>query len=220
MPATDNASRSRRAVATDTSSSAASPAAVTRPRACINSRVATSRSVRTSASLTPCPIAARPGASEAGSCSRARYCGDRRTTRPTRTSPPGQTIATVDQWPVTLASPAPQHSPRRTTPAGRQARRGRPLLPVGVPVRRLPPTAPAAPHLNTERLPHLLAWTSHITDRAHRLLEGADRLVGPAGPRPAALSPGRPVPPCLGAAGQARTPRPRDSLRPWRPTVG
>lgn len=47
MPAAESASRSRRAVATDTSSSSAGSAAVTRPRACITSRVATSRSART-----------------------------------------------------------------------------------------------------------------------------------------------------------------------------
>src|SRR5918911_4099545 len=47
MPAEESASRSRRAVATDTSSSSASLAAVSRPRACMSSRAATSRSART-----------------------------------------------------------------------------------------------------------------------------------------------------------------------------
>src|SRR5688572_17995249 len=46
MPAVDSASRSRRAVATDTSSSVATSAAVTRPRACMSRRVATNRSAR------------------------------------------------------------------------------------------------------------------------------------------------------------------------------
>src|SRR5690606_9152 len=49
--AADSASRSRRAVATETSSSVASSAAVTRPRACISSRAATSRSARIPESL-------------------------------------------------------------------------------------------------------------------------------------------------------------------------
>ncbi|GAA3464087.1 hypothetical protein GCM10018963_61000 [Saccharothrix longispora] len=52
-PADDNASRSRRAVATDTSSSAANSAAVTRPRTCINNRAATNRSARMSPILAP-----------------------------------------------------------------------------------------------------------------------------------------------------------------------
>jgi hypothetical protein len=51
IPAADNASRSRRAVATEISSSAASSAAVTRPRDCINNNVATSRSARIGESL-------------------------------------------------------------------------------------------------------------------------------------------------------------------------
>ena len=46
MPAIDNASRSRRAVRVDTSSSLATSSAVTRPRACRNRRVATRRSAR------------------------------------------------------------------------------------------------------------------------------------------------------------------------------
>src|SRR4051794_10568436 len=44
MPAADSASRSRRAVRSDTSSSAATSAAVTRVRACSSNSVATSRS--------------------------------------------------------------------------------------------------------------------------------------------------------------------------------
>src|SRR3954468_24180712 len=47
MPAVARASRSRRAVARDTSSSAATSAAVTRPRDCMSRRVATNRSART-----------------------------------------------------------------------------------------------------------------------------------------------------------------------------
>ena len=46
MPAIDSASRSRRAVRIDTSSSSATSAAVTRPRDWRNSRVATRRSAR------------------------------------------------------------------------------------------------------------------------------------------------------------------------------
>src|SRR5438309_11246691 len=49
MPAADSASRSRRAVRIDTSSSAATSAAVTRLRACSSRSVATSRSALTSA---------------------------------------------------------------------------------------------------------------------------------------------------------------------------
>src|SRR4051794_33874929 len=44
MPAVDRASRSRRAVATETSSSSATSAAGTRPRACMSRRGATNRS--------------------------------------------------------------------------------------------------------------------------------------------------------------------------------
>src|SRR5882672_8134418 len=50
MPADDNASRSRRAVATEISSSCATSAAVTRPRACISNSTATNRSARTNRS--------------------------------------------------------------------------------------------------------------------------------------------------------------------------
>jgi hypothetical protein len=46
IPAMASASRSRRAVLTDTSSSVASSVAVTRPRACNTSSMATSRSAR------------------------------------------------------------------------------------------------------------------------------------------------------------------------------
>src|SRR3954471_15517171 len=46
MPATDSGSRSRRAVRSDTSSSAATSAGVTRARACSSSNVATNRSAR------------------------------------------------------------------------------------------------------------------------------------------------------------------------------
>src|SRR5881409_2811712 len=49
MPAADSASRSRRAVRTETSSSAATSPAVTRLRACSSRSVATSRSALTSA---------------------------------------------------------------------------------------------------------------------------------------------------------------------------
>src|SRR5215471_5507720 len=57
MPAVDSASRSRRAVATDTSSSLASSAAVTRPRACMSKSAATRRSARMApASLTKCSV--------------------------------------------------------------------------------------------------------------------------------------------------------------------
>src|SRR6266508_1396216 len=50
MPAVDSASRSRRAVATEISSSSATSAAVTRPRACISNNTATNRSARTTPS--------------------------------------------------------------------------------------------------------------------------------------------------------------------------
>src|SRR6516165_7622900 len=57
MPAVDSASRSRRAVATDTSSSLASSAAVTRPRACMSKSAATRRSARmVPASRTKCSV--------------------------------------------------------------------------------------------------------------------------------------------------------------------
>src|SRR5262249_55340927 len=57
IPAADSASRSRRAVATDTSSSPASSAAVTRLRACMSRRAATRRSARMSQfSATKCSV--------------------------------------------------------------------------------------------------------------------------------------------------------------------